>query len=44
MTFAQAHSGTAPILVDEFHTGGFDRVTYLLRGVSAPTEFTINCL
>jgi hypothetical protein len=23
MTFAQAHSGTAPILVDEFHTGSF---------------------
>jgi hypothetical protein len=23
MAFAQAHSGTAPILVDEFHTGGF---------------------
>ena len=23
MTFAQAHSGTAAILVDEFHTGSF---------------------
>jgi hypothetical protein len=23
VTFAQAHSGTAPILVDEFHTGSF---------------------
>jgi hypothetical protein len=41
---AKTHPEAATVLVDKFDAGGFDRVTYFLRGVSAPTEFAINCL
>jgi hypothetical protein len=41
---SKTHSGATTVLVDEFDAGGFDRITYFLRGVSAPTEFAINCL